>query len=594
MAEQILSVVLPYIHVVIGVILVILGLLSMIKVASGNEVLVVTGVGATKKVDKKITVLRNGREEVETQTTYEPKIKVAGAAVVIPFIQQARRFDICVKKAKKDNDTMKTRTGVEIVIDWSISYAPNADSVETLQPCIRQFLDKDDPETEDIVMSSVAGGMRAVISTMTPQQVMVGKETLDEAVQKNIASQMTELGYKVQIYIQEVRDARDSTYYRDLAAEDREKTRQSAATIAAEADQNIRQKQALAEQAARQSELDSDVAVAERERDTSLKKAAFKAEIDQAQADASIAGEMRTTERKRELTEKEGAVEVMRQEQAKLAAAAEQTVKVTQAETAKKESVIGAEAEAERCKIEAAAAAAVKETQATGEANAAKVGAAGAAEAAKLKATGEADAVRLSATAEAEKIRLTGEAEATAIRAKGEAEAAAIGAKGKAEAEAAKALSDAQAANDRVNFEIAKLEIQRDTQIQVATSIATVMARIGENAKFYDFGGSSGEAGDGSDLLTRVMSNIPQLFAKANLKNEALNGEQLPETIRTIIESMVDPLGDVLKGIAAPANSNQPNSSKEPDDAASEPAAFAHDATNTKSSCPETESEPAE
>lgn len=591
MVEQILSTVLPFVPGVIGIVLAIVILLSMIKVASGNEVLVVTGVGATKKVDKKVTVIRNGHEEVENQTTYEPKIKVAGAAVVIPFIQQARRFDICVKKAKKDNDTMKTKTGVEIVIDWSISYAPNADSVATLQPCIRQFLDKNEDETEDIVMSSVAGGMRAVISTMTPQQVMVGKETLDEAVQKNIAGQMAELGYKVQIYIQEVRDAKDSTYYRDLAAEDRERTRQSAATIAAEANQNIRQKQALAEQAARQSELDSEVAVAERARDADLKKAAFKAEVDQAQADASIAGEMRTTERKRELTEKEGAVEVMRQEQSKLAAEAEQTVKVTQAETAKKESVIRAEADAEQRKIEATAAAAVKETQAAGEANAAKVEAAGAAEAAKLKATGEAEAVRLNATAEAEKIRLTGEAEAAATRAKGEADAASIEAKGKAEAEAARALSDAQAANDRVNFEIAKLEIQRDVQVQVATSIATVMAHIGENAKFYDFGGSSGGAGDSSDLLTRVMSNIPQLFAKANLKNEALNGEQLPETIRTLIESAVGPLGDALKGTTAPDQPNQSNSLEGSDTAALESVTTTHDSADTELSGPEIEGE---
>jgi len=529
---------LPIIIVVAIIAVIVLLLVSMIKVARGNEVLVVTGVGATKK-----TTQSRG---TGSQVVYEPKIIVAGASIVLPFIQRAQRFDICVKKAKKDNDTMKTRTGVEIVIDWSISYAPNADSVDTLQPCIRQFLDKNEAETEDIVMSSVAGGMRAVISTMTPQEVMVGKETLDEAVQKNIASQMAELGYKVQIYIQEVRDAKDSTYYRDLAAEDREKTRQNAATITAEANQAIRQKEALTEQTAKQAELDSEVAIAERERDAALKKASFKVETDKAEADAAIAGELQTTERQRELTEKQGAVEVMKQEQADLAAKAEQTVAVTKAETAKKQAVIDAEAESEKKRINAQAAAAVAETEATGKAQAAKAAAAGEAEAAKTKAAGEAEAVKLKAAAEAEKISATGEAEAKAIEAKGKAEAAAIEAKGKAEAEAARALSDAQAANDRVNFEIQKLQIETDAKVQIATNIATAMASVGQKATFYDFGGHTG-AGS-SDLLTRVMGNIPQIFAKANLENQALNGQELTGTLAELAQALLGPLGAAFHG----------------------------------------------
>lgn len=413
----------------------------------------VTGIGATKKIIKKNKVRRpkpnlpqgtppsESFEEIEEeQITYVPKIKIAGAAIVLPFVQQCHRFDICVKKAGKDNDTMKTKTGVEIVIDWSISYAPNADTIETLQPCIRQFLDKNDAETEDIVMSSVAGGMRAVISTMTPKEVMVGKETLDEAVQKNIAEQMAELGYKVQIYIQEVRDAQNSTYYKDLAADDRERTRQQAATITAEANQAIREKNALTEQAAKKAELESEVEIADREREAAVKKATFKTETDKANADAAVAGEMQATERQRELTEKQGAVEVMKQEQAELAARAEQTVAVTKAETAKKESVINAEAEADRKRIDAEAAADVAETNARGKAKAAEEEARGASEAAQIRARGEAEAIKSKAKADAEQISAIGDAEAKAIAAKGAAEASAIEAKGKAEAEAARAL----------------------------------------------------------------------------------------------------------------------------------------------------------
>lgn len=524
----------------VAIIIVIIALLLLtVKVVTGNEVLVVTGVGATKKVIVK-------GEDGKDQITYVPKIRIAGASIVIPVIQRSRKFDICVEKANVADDTMKTKTGVEIVLDWGISYAPNADTVESLLPCIRQFLDKQKAEIQDIIKNAVAGGMRAVISTMTPQEVMVGKETLDDLVQKNISVQMDELGYKVQIYIQEVRDAKGSTYYQDLAAEDRETLKRNAANITAEANQEIRKKAAETERTAKEAELESQVTIAEKEKETSVKKAAFRAERDQAEADAEVAGRLRKAEREREVVEKNGQIEVMRQEQANLAAQKERDVKVTQAETAKKEAVINAEAEAEQKQIDAEAAAAVLAKEAEGRANAAKAEASGRAEAKKTEAAASAEAIKLEAQAEAEKTRMTGQAEADAISAKGKAEAEAIEAKGRAEAEAARALSDAQAANDRVNFEISKLEIERDMQVQIATNVAQAMARVGEKATFYDFGGTSGTK-DGN-LLSNVLGSIPELMKKAELKNQALNNESINDTIGDLVRALATPLSDALSG----------------------------------------------
>lgn len=563
----------------VAIIIVIIALLLLtVKVVTGNEVLVVTGVGATKKVTVK-------SEDSKDQITYIPKVRIAGASIVIPIIQRYRKFDICVEKANVTNDTMKTKTGVEIVLDWGISYAPNADTVENLLPCIRQFLDKKKDEIQEIIKNAVAGGMRAVISTMTPQEVMVGKETLDDLVQKNISTQMDELGYKVQIYIQEVRDANGSTYYQDLAAEDRETLKRNAANITAEANQEIRKKAAETERTAKEAELESQVTVAEKEKETSVKKAAFKVEKDRADADAEVAGKLQRAEREREVVEKNGQIEVMRQEQANLAAEKEQVVKVTQAETAKKEAIIKAEAESKQKQIDAEAAAMVLAKEAEGHANAIKAEANGRAEAKKTEAAASAEAVRLEAQAEAEKTRMTGQAEADAISAKGKAEAEAIEAKGRAEAEAARALSDAQAANDRVNFEISKLEIERDMQVQIATNVAQAMARVGEKATFYDFGGSSGTK-DGN-LLTNVLGSIPELMRKAELKNQALNGESINDTVGDLMRALTAPLGDALSGkkTASDGNDEETENFKEVQDSELIDDASDNDAPNEDADC---------
>ena len=573
MIQNVFAAVVPFLPLAVIIILIITLLLLTVKVVTGNEVLVVTGVGATKKITVK-------GEDGKDQVTYVPKVRIAGASIVIPVIQRSRKFDICVEKANVTDDTMKTKTGVEIVLDWGISYAPNADTVESLLPCIRQFLDKQKAEIQDIIKNAVAGGMRAVISTMTPQEVMVGKETLDDLVQKNISVQMDELGYKVQIYIQEVRDAHGSTYYQDLAAKDRETLKRDAANITAEANQEIRKKAAETERTAKEAELESQVTIAEKEKETSVKKAAFRAEKDQAEADAAAAGKLRTAEREREVVEKNGQIEAMRQEQENLAAQKAQEVAVTRAETAKREAIIRTQAESEQNKIAAAAAADVALQEANGRANAAKADASGRAEARKTEAAADAEAVRLEAQAEAEKTRMTGQAEADAISAKGKAEAEAIEAKGMAEAEAARALSDAQAANDHVNFEIEKLRIECEAEVQIATNVATVMAKVGENAEFYDFSGNG--TGDGKDLLTRVLGNVPELIKKVNLKNNALNDETINDTVGGLMQALVGPLGAISKRPSATSETETPQvegnmTNSEVADAAEEISSFDDD-----------------
>lgn len=543
-----LSTLIPIIIGAVIIIAIIVALFAMIKTANGNEALVVSGVGATDK---------NGN----------PTIKRAGGRVVIPFIQKAKYFDLCVRTAKVTGDITKTMTGVPIRIDWAVAYNPDISSEDSLQRAVCNFLDKNDADLQRVILDVVSGGVRAVIAKMTPEEVMNGKDKLDDQVRESIAAQMRDLGFNAILSIHEVDDAPDGTYYQDLAAKDRETVRREAANITAENEQSVREKRAQTDLAAQQAELDAQVAIAERKRDTDVKKAQFQAETAREQAKSAMAGELEQQAINQELEQKKGAVAVMQAEQQNLAALKQQEVAVTQAETAKKTTIIDAQAEAAR-----------KKEAATGEAEALKVSSAGQAEAKKLTAAGEAEAqairktkeaaasaearkteaegaasarkteadaeataIKMKASADAEAIKATGEAEAAAISAKGKAEAEAIEAKGKAEAEAARALSDAQAANDKINFELQKIEIEQNTRVQVATNVATVMAEIGKNAKFYDFGGG-GKSEGGSDLLTSVLSRIPQIFAQADAQNQALNGEELQDTVKKLVAAIAEPI----------------------------------------------------
>lgn len=542
---NLLLVVLPIVAAVAAVLVLVF---AFVKTAKANEALVVSGIGATDKEGN-------------------PIIKRAGGRIVIPFIQKAQYFDLCTRTAKIKGDETKTKSGVPIKIDWAVAYSPDVSKVENLRRAVTNFMDKNEEELREIILDVVSGGVRAVIAKMTPEQVMNGKDTLDDEVKKQISDQMRELGFNTVLSIHEVLDADGSTYYKDLAAEDRETRKRDAANIAAEAEQSIREKKAVTDRIAQESELDAQVAVAERKRDTDIKRANFKAETDRSVARAEQAAALEQQDIEKELAIKKGAAEVERQTQANLAAQKRREVEVTVAETEKQKTIINAQAEAEKKKEEAAGEAEAKKLTAAGEAEAAATRktreaeaaaaariaeaegsakarmteAEGSATARKTEADAEAEATRMKASADAEATRLKGEADAVAISAKGKAEAEAIAAKGKAEAEAARELSDAQAANDKVNFELKKIEIEQQTRVQVATNIATVMAEVGKNAKFYDFGGGAKSDG-GGDLLTSVIGRIPQIFAQADMQNQALNGEELTDTVKRLVAAVADPI----------------------------------------------------
>ena len=45
-----------------------------------------------------------------------------------------------------------------------------------------------------------------------------------------------------------------------------------------------------------------------------------------------------------------------------------------------------------------------------------------------------------------------------------------------------------------------------------------------------------------ANLLTGILGRIPQVFAKADMQNEALNGEDLTETVKKLVSAVADPI----------------------------------------------------
>ena len=524
----ILKILIPIVIIVLCLLVVFLIAKSMYKVASIDKALIITG----------------GKE---------PKIIVSGGAFVIPIIRKADTFDLCMITVKAPDDEIMTSTAVPIVADWTAQIRPDVKDPEKLKTAIISFKERGKDGIANDVKLTLMGAVRDVVASMTPEQVLTNKDKFKSEVESTVADEMIKMGLElVSLNIQDVSDK--NNYYANIASIDAADKQQEADIKAAKVDRNIREKQAIEQQAAEIAEansrknsalaaMDAEQAEAEKRKETDIKKAQYKTETDTAQANAEIAKDLQATIRQQEVEQRKGEVEVIKQEQANLAAQKERDVKITRAEADKETKQIDAVAEANVAKTKADADVTVAEK------NAIAVQKKADAEASRIKVTGHAEAeiskAKAEAAAEGKKADLLAEAEGT--KAKMLAEAEGIKAQKLAEAEGERALAEARAANDKVNYEIESLKIKTDAQIQIATRTAEIMANIGQNAEFVNIGGSTlpGLSGDGAtgNVLIDTLSQIPSLMKILNTENQALNNCDVTDEVKKLSDAALSGLG---------------------------------------------------
>ena len=477
----------------------------------------------------------------------EPVIKVSGGSFVIPIFRRAQYFDLCMLTVKADRDEIRTITSVPIVTDWTAQIRPDVSNMDNLKKAIMSFKERGQDGIITDVKLTLTGAVRDIVASMTPEAVLRDKAEFAQKVRETVEDEMKNMGMElVSLNIQDISD--NNHYYDNIAALDMEDKRLAAENKRADIDQNVRQKKAEAEKTAAHAELASDLAIAEKQRDNDLKRAGFKAETDKANADAAIAGELQRTIRMQEVAEQQGRVEVVRQEQANLAAIKEKEVIVTRAQAEKEKDQIAAEATANIKKIDAEAQVLVAER----EANAIKIKAEANAEKVKREGQAGAEVTKMTGLAEADIVRQRGLAEAEVIKSRGMAEAEAEKARLLAAAEGEKALADARASNEKVNFEIEKLKIEAEARVTIATKTAEIMAEIGKNAEFVNINGHAQGAQSGN-VLVDTLASIPGLMKTLNAENQALNGKTINEEIEGLVGSVAGPMKGMLVNTEAPA-----------------------------------------
>jgi flotillin len=298
-----------------------------------------------------------------------------------------------------------TKQGVAVTVEAVAQIKVKSDD-ESIRTAAEQFLTKTDQEREGLIRLVMEGHLRGIIGQLTVEEIVKQPEMVADRMRSTCADDMNKMGLEVVSFtIKEVRDKNE--YIANMGKPDVARIKRDADVATAEADRDTAIKRAVATRDAAMAKAQADqervlaetlsmAKQAEAQRDLEVKKALFLETTKKQQAQADKAYDIQTQIMQQQLTAEQVKVQQVEKEQ---------QVKVQEAEIARREKELIAtvlkQAEIERQRIETLA---------------------------------EAEKQRLMAEAEgrASSIRQQGEAEADIIFKKGEAEAKAMNVKAEA------------------------------------------------------------------------------------------------------------------------------------------------------------------
>ena len=415
------------------------------------------------------------------------KIKIirGGGTFVFPVFQQAEPLSLLSSKLEVTTPEVYTEQGVPVMADGT-AIIKIGSSISEIATAAEQFLGKEKHEREAEAREVLEGHLRSILGSMTVEEIYKNRDKFSQEVQRVASHDLAKMGLIIVSFT--IKDVRDKNGYLESLGKPRiAQVRRDADIATAEAEKETRIKRALADQQAQQAELARATEIAEAEKDNQLKVAEYRREQEMAKARADQAYELESAKAKQEVTEQEMQVKIIeRQKQ----------IELEEKEILRREkqydSEVKKKADADRYAIEQNA------------------------EAQKRKEVAHADAekyrIEALAKAEAEKIRLDGIAKADSERAQGETEAEIIRLKGLAEAEAKQKIAEAFEQYGQA----AILDMIVRMMPEYAKQVATPLSNIDKITVVDTGSGTGGGANKVTSYATDLMASLQESLKESS------------------------------------------------------------------------------
>jgi flotillin len=389
-----------------------------------------------------------------------------------------------------------TSKGVPVRVDGVAQIKVKGDDV-SIATAAEQFLSKTTDEIKGVAMQTLEGHLRAILGTMTVEDIYQNRDAFASKVQEVAAGDMANMGLGIVSFT--IKDIRDSQGYLEALGKPRiAQVKRDAQIAQAEADRDAMIKSSQATQAGQEAKFAADTKIAEAQRDYQTNVAQYQAAVNQRKAEADLAYDLQKYKTGQLVKAEEVQVTIVEKQK---------QIELQQQEIMRKQKELEANvqkpADAERYKVETLA-------------NARKFQL-------ETEAAGSAAAAKATGFASADVAKATGLAEAEANKARGLAQAAIIEAQGKATAEAMRVKAE----SFKQYNEAAVVEMIIRILPEVAGKISEPLAKTDKMVIINSGNGVGGGASKLTGDVTQIVAQLPPVI-------ESLTGIKLEKLLEQV------------------------------------------------------------
>src|SRR5476651_2570885 len=424
------------------------------------------------------------------------RVVKGGGTFVMPVIEKVDILSLELLTIDVQTPEVYTSKGVPVKVDGVAQTKVKGDDI-SIATAAEQFLSKGVEDIKNIAMQTLEGHLRAILGTMTVEEIYQNRDAFASKVQEVAAGDMANMGLTIVSFT--IRDIRDTQGYLDALGKPRiAQVKRDAQIAQAEADRDAAIRTAQASQAAQEAKFAADSKIAEAQRDYQMNVQDYNASVNQKKAQSELAYDLQKFKTNPLVKAEEVQVAIVeKQKQIELQ---QQEILRRQREL---EASVQKPADAERYRVETLASATKFQLE--------------------TEAAGAASATKAKGFAQAEVAKATGVAEGDANKARGLAEAAVIEAQGLATAEAMRKKAE----SFKEYNQAAIIELIVRALPEIAGQISAPLAKT---EKMIIINGGSGPGGGASKLtsdVTTILSQLPPVL-------EALTGVKLEKLMEQV------------------------------------------------------------
>jgi flotillin len=470
--------------------------------------------GRYKKVGPNEVLIISGRGKTTLDDVGKPyrrtfRIVRGGGTFIWPVLERTDFLSLELMTIEIVTPNVYTQMGVPVTVDGVAQVKIGSDDV-SIVTAAEQFLSKNVEEIQNVALQTLEGHLRAIVGTMTVEEIYKDRDKFAQRVQEVSALDMKNMGLTIVSFT--IKNIHDEQGYLDALGQARIAEVKRDATIGqANAQRDATIQSARARQEGETAKFEAETKIAEAQKNYSVQKAQYDVETNLKKAEAELAYPLQQNISNQRVKEEEVQISVV--EKRKQIEVQEQEVLRREREL---DATVRKPAEAEQYRIRTLAEARKFQLEVEAE---------GQSSASRSMGKGEADASKAHGLAQADVIQAQGIAEADANKARGLAQAEVIQAQGLAEALA----TSKKAAAWQEYTQAAVLQQILDKLPIIASAIAEPLSKT-EKIVMISSGGDD-KGGVGAAKLTRDVTNT---IAQVPEVVEALTGISLMDVLKNL------------------------------------------------------------